>query len=143
MEIVDRRIAGFIRGHHVMTLACNGGGQVWCANLFYSYIPEDNIFVFTTAEDTRHGEMMASGGGGVAASVVLETWRVGRLRGLQLQGTAWRPEGEMLSRAKSSYIKRFPYALAADLTLWVLRPTMMKLTDNRLGFGKKLLWSEG
>ena len=38
------------------------------------------------------------------------------------------------------YIKRFPYAAVAPLSLWMLRPKMMKLTDNTLGFGKKLIW---
>jgi uncharacterized protein YhbP (UPF0306 family) len=28
----------------------------------------------------------------------------------------------------------------ADLEIWMVAPTMMKLTDNTLGFGKKLIW---
>ena len=38
------------------------------------------------------------------------------------------------------YYARFPYAKIMRPTLWRLEPSWMKLTDNRLGFGKKLVW---
>jgi uncharacterized protein YhbP (UPF0306 family) len=40
-----------------------------------------------------------------------------------------------------AYIKRFPYAAVAPLNIWVIEPDFMKLTDNTLGFGKKLIWN--
>ena len=44
--------------------------------------------------------------------------------------------------ARRAYLKRFPYAALAELTLWAIRPDYMKLTDNTLGFGKKLIWND-
>jgi hypothetical protein len=41
---------------------------------------------------------------------------------------------------KSVYFKRFPYALAMNPTLWKIKVEFFKLTDNRLGFGKKIMW---
>ena len=35
---------------------------------------------------------------------------------------------------------RFPYAAAMDLEMWAIAPDYLKLTDNRLGFGKKTIW---
>ena len=72
----------------------------------------------------------------VAASIVLETRTVGKVQGLQLTGLI-KPaiEGDKLA-----YIKSFPYAAIAELKLWRLEADFMKLTDNRLGFGKKLIW---
>lgn len=138
---VPKRIISFIRKHHVMTVATvSAAGEPWCANLFYSYIPERNIFVFTTETATRHGSEMAERGF-VAASIVLETGRVGMVQGLQIQGSVALAEGETLKEAKSSYLKKFPYAAFAELTLWILSPSAFKLTDNRLGFGKKLYWN--
>ena len=71
-----------------------------------------------------------------AASIVLETRTVGKVQGLQITGEI-KPaiEGD-----KMCYIKSFPYAAVADLTLWRLEADFLKLTDNRLGFGKKLIW---
>ena len=72
----------------------------------------------------------------VAASIVLETRIVGRIQGLQITGTM----SPATEADKNLYIKRFPYTAVADLTLWRLEADMLKLTDNTLGFGKKLIW---
>ena len=37
--------------------------------------------------------------------------------------------------------ERFPVANLMDLHLWQLDVTYLKFTDNRLGFGKKLIWT--
>ena len=42
---------------------------------------------------------------------------------------------------RKAYLKRFPYAAIAPLSLWVLKAHTLKHTDNTLGFGKKLLWN--
>lgn len=133
---MDERFIKFIRKHHVLTLATvNGEGMPYVANCFYAYDAKRNMLVFTSDTTTRHGAEMAANCS-VAISIVLETRVVGRVQGLQIVGTAERGDDE----ARRSYIKRFPYAAAAPLELWMVRPSMMKLTDNTLGFGKKLIW---
>lgn len=133
---MDERFIKFIKKHHVLTLATvNGEGMPYVANCFYAYDAKRNLLVFTSDTTTRHGaEMVANGN--VAISIVLETRVVGRVQGLQIVGSAERGD----DAARMSYIKRFPYAVAAPLELWMVRPSMMKLTDNTLGFGKKLIW---
>lgn len=133
---MDERFIKFIKKHHVLTLATvNGEGMPYVANCFYAYDAKRNLFVFTSDLTTRHGAEM-SANGNVALSIVLETRIVGRIQGLQIVGKAERGDDE----ARKSYIKRFPYAAAADLNIWMVAPTLMKLTDNTLGFGKKLIW---
>jgi uncharacterized protein YhbP (UPF0306 family) len=72
----------------------------------------------------------------VAASIVLETRTVGKIQGLQITGDIKQAE----DGDKALYIKSFPYAIVADLHLWRLEADFLKLTDNTLGFGKKLIW---
>ena len=133
---MDERFIKFIKKHHVLTLATvNGEGTPYVANCFYAYDAKRNLFVFTSDLTTRHGAEM-SANGNVALSIVLETRIVGRIQGLQIVGKAECGDDE----ARKSYIKRFPYAAAADLNIWMVAPTLMKLTDNTLGFGKKLIW---
>ena len=133
---MDERFIKFIKKHHVLTLATvNGEGMPYVANCFYAFDTKRNLFVFTSDLTTRHGAEMAANSS-VALSIVLETRIVGRVQGLQVTGRALRGDDE----ARKCYIKRFPYAAAADLELWMVEPTMMKLTDNTLGFGKKLVW---
>ena len=134
--MVDKHIVKFINKHHVLTLATvDGDGMPYVANCFYAYDSARNIFIFTSDTTTRHGGHMATNPH-VALSIPLETRIVGRVQGIQICGIADRGDSE----AHTTYIKRFPYAAVAPLTLWAVRPTMMKLTDNTLGFGKKLIW---
>lgn len=138
MKPVDKRIASFIRRHHVLTLATSADGELWCSNMFYAYDPARNIFVFTSDATTRHIEQ-AMANNIVAASIVLETRVVGRLKGLQLTGRI-RHSGDDEAAARKLYLKRFPYAAVAELNLWIIEPSYYKFTDNTLGFGKKLIW---
>ena len=135
---VDKKIERFISKHHVLTLATSTlGGEPYCCNCFYAYDAESAAFIFTTDSMTHHGQMMLQNRS-VAASIVLETRTVGKVQGLQITGQAVEArDGDRLT-----YIKAFPYAAVADLSLWRLEAKMMKLTDNTLGFGKKLTWQK-
>ena len=140
MTLPPGRIVTFINQHHVMTLATSAGDMPWCAHCFYAYAAEKNYFVFTSDEKTRHIRDL-SAGNPVAAGIVLETRVVGRIRGIQMQGQILEP-GETAAEARKIYLRRFPYAALMETRLWILRPVLIKMTDNRLGFGKKLLWEE-
>ncbi len=138
---MDKRIEKFIKKHHVLTLAtalinADGVAEAYCANMFYAFCAEQCCFVFTTSVDTRHGAE-AFQNCRVAGSVVLETRVVGKVQGLQFQGCMTQTEDEAL---KKVYLKKYPYAALADLNLWALEVDFLKLTDNTLGFGKKLIW---
>lgn len=137
MEI-DKKIERFITSHHVLTLATSTtDGHPYCCNIFYAYNKQEGAFIFTSDDHTHHAQMM-SNNPRVAASIVLETRIVGKVQGLQITGEVKRAvDGD-----KALYIKRFPYAAVADLQLWRLEADFMKLTDNTLGFGKKLIWQK-
>ena len=137
----DDRITEFLQKHHVLTLATSVGKEPYCANLFYAWGRERGMFVFTSASDTRHATEAALNPV-VAGSVVLETPTVGMVRGVQFQGKMFRPEGEIREYARKRYLKRFPYAAAMELDLWAVEPFYIKMTDNRLGFGKKIIWKK-
>ena len=137
---IDHRITNFIKKHHVLTIATAVNNEPWCANIFYAFIEDENAVVFTTAADTRHGSEFRANSV-VAGSIVLETKIIGKIRGIQFQGTVSEPDEERLNKARSTYLKKFPVAALMETRFWVVDFTLLKLTDNRLGFGKKLLWS--
>lgn len=138
----DDRMVRFIQEHHVMTLSTSSKNNVpWCASCFYVYIPDHNRFVFTTGDDTRHGmEMLVNPR--VAACIALETNITGKIRGVQITGTVGKTDSTTQKSAKKSFIERFPVAVLKKTTLWIFEPQMIKMTDNRLGFGIKLLWEK-
>lgn len=141
MKIQEKRIVEFINEHHVLTLATSIENMPWCANCFYIYLEEENCFVFTSDDKTKHVNDVLSNAN-VAGSVVLETNTVGKIQGIQFCGKMELPEKELAKKANKAYLKRFPYAVLMKTSLWVLHPNYIKMTDNRLGFGKKLIWEK-
>jgi len=139
MEPIDHRITDFIKEHHVLTLATSSDNKPWCANCFYAYLEKENLFVFTSDMETKHVQDVLKQET-VAASVILETNVTGKIRGLQIRGRMFRPGKKLLKTVKAVYHKKFPIAILMKTSLWVLSPTLLKYTDNRLGFGKKLKW---
>ena len=132
----EKKITSFIARHHVLTLAtATADGMPYCAACFYAYDKERNVIVFTTDDTTTHGQQMIANAN-VACAINLETRVVGKVQGLQICGVVRRGD----EQDKSTYIKRFPYAAVAPLNIWAIEPSFMKLTDNTLGFGKKLIW---
>jgi hypothetical protein len=139
MQQPDPKITTFLKKHHVLTLATVSGDQPWVANCFYAFVEKQMAFVFTSGYETRHIQEVTQNNK-VAGNVVLETSIIGKIQGIQFSGTLTKAEGEALDKASSAYLKRFPFAALMDTTLWILSIDYLKMTDNRLGFGKKLLW---
>ena len=139
MEAPDTKIITFFKKHHVLTLATVSGDQPWVANCFYAFMEERLALGFTSGYETRHVQEVVQNKK-VAGSVVLETNVIGKIQGIQFTGTLERAEGESLAAAEKAYLKRFPFAALMDTTLWLLPIDYLKMTDNRLGFGKKLEW---
>jgi len=138
---VDERIVEFIRQHHILTLATSFDNRPWCATCYYAYLREQNVFIITSDPETRHiGDFLNEGSGRVACAIALETRLVGMIRGVQITGQMEAADGDWLTLARKAYLKRFPVARLATLHLWIIRPDLIKMTDNRLGFGKKLYW---
>ncbi len=145
MNPPDKQILDFIGEHHILTLAEARDNIPYCATCYYVWQKERNRFIFTSDPDTRHVRDIVEGGNyRVAGTVSLETKLVGKIRGIQFTGVMAQPDGEELQKATRDYLKRFPIArMMPHLHLWSLTPDFIKLTDNRLGFGTKRVWTPG
>ncbi|PLW92623.1 MAG: hypothetical protein C0592_09875 [Marinilabiliales bacterium] len=129
----------FIRRHHVLSLSTSDESGLWASSCFYVFDEENLQFIIITDLDTRHGKQ-ALKNSSVAGTVALETKSVGKIQGIQFSGKIILLEGKERSKAKKIYLKRFPYAILTNTALWAVKPEHVKMTDNRLGFGKKLFW---
>lgn len=139
MEQPDQKILSFLKKHHVMTLATSVDQQPWCANCFYAFDAEKMSLIFTSDFETRHIREAVQNSK-VAGSVVLETSLIGKIQGIQFAGELILPQGVEADHVNSIYLNRFPFAILMDTNLWEFRIDYAKMTDNRLGFGKKLIW---
>ena len=141
MAEIDKRIVEFINKHHVLTLATTRKNIPYCANCFYVYFEDENMLVFTSDHETKHAQD-ALNQSIVGGSIVLETNVIGKIQGVQFQGEMHEPNNDLLKQVKARYLKRFPVAMLMKTNLWVVELGFLKFTDNRLGFGKKLIWGK-
>lgn len=131
-----KKIASFLAKHHVMTLATSDGLELSACSLFYAFDETKLSFVVASSDDTTHIKNIFKNHK-VAGTVVLETKTVGTIKGVQFRGEFLELHDEDLKRL---YFKNFPYALAMSPKLWQIKVDYFKLTDNTLGFGKKIIW---
>ena len=131
------KITAFIVKHHVMSLATTDGKELSVCSLFYAYDKQKFCFVVASSDETLHVRHVLKNSA-VAGNILLETNTIGKIEGLQFRGNMKLLEDEVL---KKLYFKTFPYALAMMPKLWKIEVDYFKLTDNKLGFGKKIIYS--
>lgn len=141
MNPIDPRIPKLIKKHHIFTLATALDNEPYCATCFYVFDDKQLSFIFTSEKHTKHISDIAKQSR-VAGTIAYETRLIGILRGVQFTGTVRELEGTERSQAKKAYIMRFPVAapFLKDTPFWILEADFFKMTDNRLGFGNKLIW---
>lgn len=97
--------------------------------------------MFTSEDQTRHvREVIANPV--VAGGIVLETSVVNKVQGVQFTGMMRRPAEEEKGKVTRAYLARFPFAVLMNAHLWIVDLETIKMTDNRLGFGKKMNWEK-
>jgi uncharacterized protein len=138
-ELPEERITEFIHNHHIFTLATSANNVPYTCTCFYVYINELNLFVFTSDHGTRHVDDMIAQPL-VSGAIALETSMIGKIQGIQFTGISKELNGSLFETANTAYLRKFPVANFKRLTLWGIQPDFIKMTHNRLGFGKKLIW---
>lgn len=139
---LDIRMRSFLNDHHILGLATVADNQPYCATMFYAFMEEHNALVINSSYDTKHIENVLKNNR-VSGTIALETKIIGKIQGIQFCGQIYRLEDfEHQIAAQKAYYRRFPYAAFSQPQLWVIELDFVKMTDNRLGFGKKLIWQK-
>lgn len=129
----------YLKKHHVLTLCAGSGETLWAANCFYVFDEQSVCFWLMTEETTRHGQLMSENPR-VVGTVTTPPKSVMLIKGVQYAGEIFRPEGQREQQALACYQKKFPIARAMKAPLWEIRLDELKMTNNTLGFGKKIHW---
>ena len=138
---MDKRIVKFIKDHHVLTLATSSNNLAYCCNVYYVYNDQNNFLIFSSDISTKHVKEFIQNPN-VAGAIHLETKAIEKIQGVQLLGTISELNGEELDTSKTLYLDNFPYAKRMQLHLWKMKLEFIKMTNNQIGFGKKLIWEE-
>ena len=138
---IDSKIIEFINEHHVLTLSTSMNNTPYCAHCFYVFDEENMRLIFTSDIETNHAQQVEINSN-VAVGIALETTMVGQIRGIQITGKAQSLEGKEEKLAFKIYLKKFPFAILKKTKMWSVEIEYFKFTDNRLGFGKKIIWTK-
>jgi len=132
---MQKQIEDFLQSNHILTLATSSDNFPYVATCFYVFDKEAIALIFASDKDTCHMRQ-ALANPHVAVAIYLCTDKVGLIRGVQCKGRVL----EATKSQKIIYYKAFPIAKAMHPSIWAIELDWVKMTDNRLGFGKKLTW---
>lgn len=140
-ELANKRIIEFLKANTALALATCKDNVPHCANCFYVYDEELNLLIFKSRPGTRHiHEALVNNN--VAGTILPDKLEPTKIQGIQFSGYFSEPKDELLQLAKTSYYKRYPFAIAFPGNLWIIELDNIKMTDNSLGFGTKIEWPE-
>lgn len=132
-------IEQYLKKYHVLTLCAAAEGDLWCANCFYVVEPDQMALLLMTELKTRHGTLMAKQPR-VSGTIAAQPKTVALIKGIQYSGRVIQLTGDEEQAGRALYCKQFPVARAMPSPLWRLSLDAIKMTDNTLGFGKKIHW---
>lgn len=130
----------YLKKQHVLSLCATDGDDMWSANCFYIFNETRMAFWLMTEPDTRHGQLMLANPR-IAGTVNGQPKTVLLIKGVQYRGRIQLLSGEQETLARQAYQKRFPVAKKVSAPLWEITLDDVKMTDNALGFGKKIVWT--
>ena len=136
---MDKRIVNFIKEHHLLSLSTCVDNIPYISSVYYIFSKEKNSFFFSSDTNTKHVKDFIENPI-VAMSIAIETKLVSNIKGLQILGRVKSIDSDDLRIITSNYLSAFPYASNMKLNLWQIQITFVKMTDNSLGFGKKIIW---
>ena len=95
--------------------------------------------VFKSKDETNHIKQ-ALQNPNVAGTVLPDKLVKAKIQGIQFSGMLIEMNADSVKQAEDVYYKRFPFARVFNGALWSIELTEIKMTDNTLGFAKKLEW---
>ncbi len=138
---MDKKILNYIKENKVLTIATSVDNTPYCATCFYVFVEKNNYLIFLSDDATKHiSDALANNK--VAGTITTDVITVAKIQGIQFAGTFINPTEEQKNDFYAKYYDKFPFARAKPSPIWGIELVSIKMTDNTLGFGKKLLWDK-
>lgn len=114
-------------------------GMPWCFSCFFEWNPEEGLLYFKSSTAARHS-MMLKGNLAIAGTVLPDKLNKLMVKGVQFKGIVLAPSAAASKAAAAFYHNKNPMALAIPGETWAVQLNYLKMTDSKLGFGKKIIW---
>ncbi|WGL95136.1 YhbP family protein [Arsenophonus nasoniae] len=129
----------YLSRQHVFSLFTSFQSDSWPAICFYIFNAQTMSLYFLTETTTRHGQLMLKNPI-VAGTICCQSKAVAKIQGIQFTGKVHSLTGKQEQQARQNYHRCFPVAMAASIPIWQLSLQQIKMVNNKLGFGTKLIW---
>jgi uncharacterized protein YhbP (UPF0306 family) len=136
-------IKEFIKAAKVLTYCTTLNQEPHCAICYYTFVEHEHDYylLFKSSRETQH--VREGLDNPMVAGSILPNRKIelSSNQGLQFNGLFIK-ESAKRKQLDKFYYKRFPFAKAVSGEVWAIQLTHLKMTDNTLGFGKKIVWSK-
>jgi len=136
---MDTKITKYLSINKVLTLCTSKADVPYCATCFYVFDEENKMLIFLSDSSTRHLSE-ALNNKNISGTINNGETSVVKIQGIQFQGLFVNPSKEQEASFYSIYYKKYPFAKAKPSPIWGIQLNWIKMTDNTLGFGKKIIW---
>ena len=134
-----QHICDFIKNNHLLTLCTNSYSDLWCAHCYYIFDSNKMSLFIMTSESSHHSQLMILNKN-IAGTIAPQPENISDIKGIQFKGHIEKLTNTEAETAKNLYYNIFCSAKFISAPIWEIELTMIKMTDNSLGFGKKLFW---
>lgn len=138
---MDRIVSSFLQEQNILTISTSDNNISHSATCFYSFLEEKKCLIFKSSPHTRHVREGLSNNN-ISGTIIANFSDITKIKGIQFQGKFIKPDFYQLPQVQACYYLKFPFALAMKGELWAIELEHIKMTDNTLGFGKKLTWEK-
>ena len=138
---MNESIVKFIEKQRSCTLCCvDEYGKPYCFSCMYVFNPEHGLLYFKSSSKSKHCSLLLKNPS-VAGTILPDKLNVLLIKGIQLEGTVLPANHFLANQASAYYYKKNPGAVTIGGDIWIVRIDNIKMTDSKLGFGKKITWS--
>jgi len=140
MNAINNNIIHFLERQTCATICCTDqNGNPHCFSCYYVFSKENCVLYFKSSVEAYHSVLLIKNP--VVAGTIMPD-KVNRLitRGAQLQGEMLPDTHPLAQDAYQQYHKKYPMALAIKGEVFTVLLSDIKMTDSKLGFGKKVYW---
>ncbi|CEO41547.1 hypothetical protein C0Z01_05525 [Photobacterium kishitanii] len=136
-----KHICDFLKNNHLLTLCTSANSDLWCASCYYYFDQKKMSLFIMTNKDSHHSQLMIMNKN-IAGTISPQPKNIIDIKGVQFKGKIEELTNKDAEIANTIYYNKFPEAKFISAPIWEIKLTMLKMTDNSLGFGKKLFWRQ-
>ncbi len=133
-------IINFLQKQTCATICCvDEQDRPYCFSCYYAFHYEEGLLYFKSSANSNHSALM-NNNPFIAGTILPDKLNKLIVKGIQFEGIVLDAQHHLVKKAFSIYLKQHPLALAIPGEVWTIKISSIKMTDNRLGFGKKIIW---